>query len=167
MEISIDWGLWFNDWYNAYFISSDNALSTFVVGNNLGNFTMTNSNDYNIQSSLNNNANTTIASVNANIANSSGSELNTAYTNFGTNNLTLEGGIVNQATLNDSTPAKQSANQINVGTSNSVDGVSIAQFLQNNFSQLLQGWRTMLYKCFKRFILPFNNLDDSQRSFNW
>ena len=166
-EMSFDWGIWVSNWFNAYNIAGNSALMGYVVGNNLGDVTITNANNYQVESAQNSNGNLNISSINSNYLNNGGNVLNTAYTNFGSNILTLESGIANQATSDDTTPIKQSANQINSGQTNQVQGVQIAEFLQKNFQEFQKGWQEILYKCFNQFLLPVNDLDTDVWGYNW
>lgn len=142
-NISVNFGLWFMNWLNAFNLASSYQIISQIVENNLSNQTTNNTSTYKVESALNSDSNLTIQNINDN-------------------------STVNNETMNqDTTPLKQSNADFNSNQTNDLQGVNIANFLQTNFQPFQQKFEQVLYDTFKVYLLPFNNLDNSTRGFNW
>ena len=142
-NISIDFGLWFMNWLNAFNYASSYSVINTLINNNFQNQTSNNNSTYQVESALNSDSNLTIENINQN-ANSS-----------------------NNAMDQDSTPLKQSNANFNTSQINDLQGVNIANFLQTNFQPFQQKFEQVLYSTFKTYLLQFNYLDNSTRGFSW
>ena len=143
INISIDFGLWFMNWLNAFNYASSYSVINQLVNNNFQNQTTNNNSAYQVESVLNSDSNLTIQNINDN-ANQS-----------------------NNAMDQDSTPLKQSNANFNTSQINDLQGVNIANFLQTNFQSFQQKFEQVLYSTFKVYLLQFNDLDNSTRGCSW
>ena len=142
-QVAVNIGVYLNNWYNAVLLSGNNSILQTIINNNLGNNTNATSNNYNVTSALNSNSNLTISSINSNGSNQ-------------LNNMSL-----------DTTPLQQSQGAFNNNQNTVVDGLQIANFLQQNFLNFTKTLKQVLFNVFKEYVTPLTNLDQTQRSFNW
>ena len=142
-NITIDFGLWFMNWLNAFNYASSYSVINTLINNNFQNQTTNNNSTYQVESALNSDSNLTIQNINNNASSS------------------------NNAMDQDSTPLKQSNANFNTSQINDLQGVNIANFLQTNFQSFQQKFEQVLYSTFKTYLLQFNDLDNSTRGFSW
>ena len=175
--ISVDFGLWFTSWANAfYLIESGQQTTNVLVGNTFGNVTANGSSTYTASTILNNNNSTTIANVNAQMggANGSGTTVNglggftPVWNPQGSNSTTaMQITLNNSAMNNDTAPISNSQAVVGGTSTNAMESIQIAQFLSNTFSIFKQKLEQVLYQVFQKYLLSFNDLDNSSRGFSW
>ena len=149
IQLTTDLAPYFLNWINSFQLLNNPNLLTTLIESNFATVISSGSNNYNVNSSLNNNSNLTIANANNN------SNL--------INNNSLGNGTMSQ----DSTPIKESQAQFNNGISNDLNAVNIANFLLTITNNLKTTFKQQIELWLKPYLLQFNNLDSNERSYNW
>lgn len=176
-SISVDFGLWFNSWANAfYLIESGQQTTNVLVGNTFGNVSANGSSTYTANTILNNNNSTTISNVNAQMGgpNGSGTTVNglggftPVWNPQATSSTTaMQITLNNSAMNNDTAPISNSQAVVGGTSTNAMESIQIANFLSNTFSIFKQKLEQVLYQVFQKYLLSFNDLDNSTRGFGW
>lgn len=149
IQLTTDLAPYFLNWINSYNLLNNIELINQLASSNLATVINSGSNNYNVNSALNNNSNLTISNANA--------SSNTI------NNNNLNNGAMGY----DNTPIKETQAQFNAGVSSDMNGVSIGNFLLNITSSLNTTFKKQIELWLKPYLLKFNNLDQSERSYNW
>ena len=176
-SISVDFGLWFTSWANAfYLIESGQQTTNVLVGNTFGNVTANGSSTYTANTILNNNNATTISNVNAQMGgiNGSGTTVNglggftPVWNPQATSSTTaMQITLNNSAMNNDTAPIANSQAVVGGTSTNAMESIPIANFLSNTFSLFKQKLEQVLYQVFQKYLLSFNDLDNNTRGFGW
>ena len=177
--IAVDFGLWFTSWANAFFlIQSGQQTTNVLIGNTFGNVSANGSSTYTANTILNNNSTTTIANLNQQMSNTSGWQNGETVNGLGgftpvwnagaTTSTTANQVTLNNAAMNNDTSPISNSEAVVGGTStNAMNSIEIAQFLSNTFSIFKQKLEQVLYQVFQKYLLSFNDLDNSSRGFGW
>ena len=151
------------------FASTMNKGDFVVAGNNFGDVNTTAGSTYHVESALNQDNNQTISTINNNF-NTSGSngggfgyEWNPTSTTSYANGV----NVVNNAMSGDTTPLQKSNGDFQGNTTNNINGIQVATFLQSTFKDFTLKMREVLYGVFKPYLLPVNDLDNNVEGFNW
>lgn len=176
-SISVDFGLWFTSWANAfYLIESGQQTTNVLVGNTFGNVSASGSSNYTANTVLNNNNATTIANINQQmgIANGSGTTVNDlggftpVWNPQGSNSTTaMQITLNNSAMNNDTAPIANSQAVVGGTSTNQMDSINIANYLSQTFQIFKEKLEQVLYQVFQKYLLSFNDLDNSTRGFSW
>ena len=176
-DIASDFGLYFLGFANAYYLAlaGSNQTTNLVSGWNFGNVNTSAGSEYTANTTLNSTSTTTLNQINTNfnttsVASQNGAgeggfsyqwnpNSNTGYAN-GVN-------INNSAMSSDTTPIKDSSGTFHGSSTNQVQGLEVAKFLQENFKPFQQKLRKVLYDCFYEYLTPINNLDNDVWGYNW
>ena len=171
LEIVASGGLYLINFTNAYLNALNGNTQTIntVAGNNFGDVNTTAGSTYHVESALNQNNNQTISTINNNF-NTSGSngggfgyEWNPTSTTSYVNGV----NVVNNAMSGDTTPLQKSNGDFQGNTTNNINGIQIATFLQSTFKDFTIKMSEVLYGVFKPYLLPVNDLDNNVEGFNW
>ena len=176
LNIAVDFGMWFVNWCNTFFNAySYQQTSNVIVGNTFGNVSSSGNTNYHANSVQNSNSSTTIANVNAQMgtANGSGStieglggftpEWNPQGTGTTANQITLNNSAMN----NDTTPIANSSADVGGSSTNTMDSIQIANFMQEGFKLFTDKVQNVLYHTFKEYFLSFADVDQNIEGFNW
>lgn len=176
LNIAVDFGLWFCNWCNTFFNAySYQQTSNVIVGNTFGNVSSSGNTNYHANSVQNSNSATTIANVNAQMgtANGSGTVINDLGGFTPEWNPQGSGTTANQITLNnsamnnDTTPIANSSADVGGSSTNTMDSIQIATFLQEGFKLFTDKIQSVLYHTFKEYFLSFADIDQNIEGFNW
>lgn len=176
LNIAVDFGLWFCNWCNTFFNAySYQQTSNVIVGNTFGNVSSSGNTNYHANSIQNSNSATTIANINQQmgIANGSGTTVNGLGGFTPEWNPESSGTTANQITLNNSamnndiTPIANSSADVGGSSTNTMDSIQIATFLQEGFKLFTEKVQSVLYHTFKEYFLSFADVDKNIEGFNW
>lgn len=176
LNIAVDFGLWFCNWCNTFFNAySYQQTSNVIVGNTYGTVSSSGSSNYHANSVNNSNGNTTIANINAQMGGATGSgttvnglggftpEWNPQGAGTTANQITLNNGAMN----NDTTPIANSSADVGGSSTNTMDSIQIANFVQQGFKLFTEKLQSVLYATFKEYFLSFADVDMNVEGFNW
>ena len=168
-DIASDFGLYFLNFANAYYLALAGSSQTtnLVSGWNFGNVSSNAGTDYNAQTALNSNSNQTLQNINTNFNSGTEGGFNYQWNPGGSGGYTNGVNMFNNAMSNDTTPIKESAGSFHGSSTNQLQGIEIAKFLQENYKDFQQKLRKVLYDCFYEYLTPINNLDNNQWGYNW
>lgn len=170
LNIVANAGLYLVNFSNGFInaIVGNNQTVNTISGNNFGDVNTSANSSYHAETSLNNNSSNNLSSINSNF-NQSGSEggFNYQWNPQGTNSYVNGVNVGNNAMSNDTTPLKQSDGTFSGNTTNNLQGVQIATFLEQNYKSFEKKIQEVLYDTFKVYLLPFNDIDNNVEGFNW
>ena len=149
IQLTTDLAPYFLNWINSFQLLNNPNLLTTLIESNFATVVSSGSNNYNVNSALNNNSNLTIANANNN------------------SNLINNNSLGNRTMSEDTTPIKESQAQFNAGASSDMNGINIANFLLTITANLKTIFKQQLELWLKPYLLQFNNLDPNERSYNW
>ena len=149
IQLTTDLAPYFLNWINSFQLLNNTNLLASLTATNLATVINSGSNNYNVNSALNNNTNLTISSANNN------------------SNIINNNSVSNNAMSQDTTPVKETQAQFNAGISSDMNGVSIGNFLLNITNSLNTTFKKQIELWLKPYLLKFNDLDSNERSYNW
>ena len=172
LNLASDFGLYFLNFANAYYMALAGASQTtnLVSGWSFGTVSSTAGSEYTANTSLNSNSEQTLSGINSNFnsVNSNGEAgFNYGWNPNGTDSYSNGVNINNSAMSSDTTPIKDSSGTFHGNSTNQIQGVEVAKFLQENFKTFQNKLRDVLYDCFYEYLLPVNNLDNDIWGYNW
>lgn len=162
LNIVANAGLYLVNFSNGFLnaVNGNNQTLNNISSNDFGDVNTSANSSYHAETSLNNNSGLNLQTINNNFDNDEGFSVNG---NIGNGFIQLD----NNAMSSDTTPIKQSDGTFSGNTTNNLQGVAIATFLEQNYKNFEKKIQEVLYDTFKVYLLPFNDIDKNVEGFNW
>lgn len=169
-NIVAEGGLYFLNLTNSYLnaLNGNGQTLNTVAGNNFGDVNTGASSNYHAESSLNSNSNQTMSALNTqfNTINGGGG-FSYQWNPNGVASYVNGVNVGNNAMSNDTTPVAKTNGDFAGNTTNQINGIQVATFLQTNFKDFTLKMNEVLYGVFKTYLLPLNDIDQNIGGFNW